>query len=195
MSEVRAFIAVPIPAEIRTAIQDNTTNLRRALGRPLVRWVPSQNIHLTLKFLGNIDEEKLEPLKIALTRQVAQVQRFTIQFGELGIFPSNDRPRVIWIGADTTDNLQILHKAVETAAGKIGCEADHRPFSAHLTIGRFNQRMSNRANRDKIRHAIEATIIPILGNAEVKTVHLYRSELKSSGAVYSKLHSSRLKES
>ncbi|NOY97900.1 MAG: RNA 2',3'-cyclic phosphodiesterase [Chloroflexi bacterium] len=191
MSLLRTFIAIEIPSEIQNAIHQNTAGLRQTLDRSLVRWVPVQNIHMTLKFLGNVSAANLETLDRMLITEASLHQPFTIQVGGLGVFPSPRRPRVIWIGIEAPETLTSLQHSIESAAARIGYEAESRPFSAHLTIGRVNQRAPG-AELQRVRTAIEDTQIPSLGTVKVDAVYIFRSDLKPSGAVYTRLYEAHL---
>ncbi len=190
---VRTFIAIEIPANIQNAIYESCSGLRQTLNRSLVRWVPPQNIHLTLKFLGDIPAAALDRLKEKLPAEAACHQPFTIEIGKIGVFPSLRRPRVIWIGIKYSEMLLSLQRSVETVASQLGIEAEKRPFSAHLTIGRVKQQVRS-AERQRIGVAIKETKISSLGKAKVDAVHLFRSELKPGGAVYTSLHKAKLHE-
>ena len=192
MRLLRAFIAVEIPPEIHKAIESKTAPLRAALNTSPVRWVPTGNIHLTLKFLGDVSPANIEILSQMLSVEVSQHQTFEMKFGGLGAFPNPRRPRVIWIGIQAPDELEALQHGIEAAAAKLGYLAEKRPFSPHLTIGRVKQNAGS-TGAQKIRQALEDTKIGSLGSTRVTDVHLFKSDLKPAGAVYTKLFSAPLK--
>jgi 2'-5' RNA ligase len=192
MSLLRAFIAVEIPPVIHKAIDRKTTPLRDALNSSLVRWVSTSNIHLTLKFLGDVSPANVEMLSQMIGAEADQHKNFTIKFGGLGAFPNPRRPRVIWVGMQAPGELEALHTGIEAAAAKLGYPAEKRPFSPHLTIGRV-KRNAGSAGAQKIRQVLEGTQIGSLGSAPITDVHLFKSDLKPTGAVYTKLHSAPLK--
>ena len=192
MSLLRAFIAVEIPPEIHKAIESKTAPLRAALDASLVRWVPTDNIHLTLKFLGDISPSNVEMLSQILSGEVSQHSTFALEFGELGAFPNPRRPRVIWIGIQAPAGLEALQRGIEAAAATLGYPSEERPFSPHLTIGRVKQAAGS-AGIQKIRSALEETKVGALGTTQVSAVHLFKSDLKPSGAVYTRLFSAPLK--
>jgi 2'-5' RNA ligase len=192
MSLLRAFIAVEIPPEIHKAIESKTAPLRAALDTSLVRWVPTDNIHLTLKFLGDISPANVEMLSQMLNVEVGQHSTFVLKFGGLGAFPNPRRPRVIWIGIQAPAGLEALQRGIEAATATLGYPSEERPFSPHLTIGRVKQNAGS-AGVQKIRTALEETKVGALGAAQVSAVHLFKSDLKSSGAVYTRLFSAPLK--
>jgi 2'-5' RNA ligase len=192
MSLVRVFIAVEIPPDIRQAIEENTARLRSLLDANLVRWTPTSNIHLTLKFLGDVSPATIEMLAQMLAQEASQYTGFEMQFGGLGTFPSPRRPRVIWIGIQAPAALEALRRGIETATAKMGYPTENRPFSPHLTIGRVKQ-TAGPADAQKIRVALEGTKIGALGTGKVQAVHLFKSDLQPSGSVYTRLFSAPLK--
>jgi 2'-5' RNA ligase len=192
MSLLRAFIAVEIHPEIHQAIEKQTASIRTTLNTSLVRWVPTGNIHLTLKFLGDVSPTNLEMLAQMLNMEVRQHQAFKMEFGGLGAFPNPKRPRVIWIGIQAPDALEALQHGIEAAAATLGYPPEKRPFSPHLTIGRVKQKVGS-SDMQKIRAALEKTQIGSLGSAMVTAVQLFKSDLKSTGAVYTRLFSAPLK--
>lgn len=192
MSLFRSFIAIEIPLEIQQNIYKETTSLRRELDG-LVRWVASENVHLTLKFLGDVSPSNVEFLIQMLRNEAESVNGFTIHWTGLGSFPSLKRPRVIYIGIHAPAGLEALHRGVETASRRLGYTSEERPFSPHLTLGRVRQNISA-VEQQKIRRRIEATQVDVLGTARVDSVHLYKSELKPTGSVYTRLYSAPLKK-
>ena len=193
MSVLRAFIAVEIPPDILKAIESKTAPLRAALDSSLVRWVPSNNIHLTLKFLGDVSLANVDMLSQMLNVEVSQHQSFALKFEGSGTFPNSRRPRVIWIGIQTPDKLEALQHGIEAAAATLGYPAEKRPFSPHLTVGRVKQNISS-TGMQKVRTALEETQIGSLGTVQVSAVHLIKSDLKPTGAVYTRLFSAPLKK-
>ncbi len=190
MTLVRVFIAVEIPLSIRQAIHDQTESMRAALGS-IIRWIPIENMHLTLKFIGDVSPANVDALAQMLTAETMTCAPFAMQIGGLGSFPTPRRARVIWIGIQAPAALAFLQRGLESAAARLGYEAETRPFSPHLTIGRVRQQV-NASDQQQVRAALEQTQVGDLGAAEVTSVHLFKSELKSSGAEYTRLFSAPL---
>lgn len=188
MGLLRAFVAVEIHPEIHSAIDIELAPLREMLNSSLVRWVPTAKIHLTLKFLGDISQKNLEMLTQLLNPEVSKHEPFEIKVNGLGSFPNARQPRVIWIGIQGPVRLLALQRGIEAAATTLGYPGDKRPFSPHLTIGRVKQNV-NSAQVQKIREALDQTTLGVLGTAYVTEVHLFKSDLKPSGSVYTKLFS------
>ena len=191
MSRLRAFIAVELPLEIRQNVQQATSSLRRDTGS-LIRWVALENMHLTLKFLGDIPSENVEVLTHMIHTQADSFNSFDIHLSGIGFFPGPKRPRVIYIGIQAPAALEAFQRQMESATRRLGYTPEERAFAPHLTIGRVRQHVS--ANeRQKIRHALEESTIDSPGTARVNSVHLYKSDLKPNGPVYTKLYSAPLK--
>ena len=192
MSLLRLFIAVELPTEIQQNVYKETSNFRKGIDS-LVRWVPAENMHLTLKFLGDVSSSNLEFLTQMLRNEADGVPCFKIQLTGLGAFPNLRRPHVIYIGIQAPAALDTLQRGIESASRKLGYESEERPFSAHLTLGRVKQNVTA-TDQQKIRRAIEGTQVDLLGSARVDSVHLYKSELKPSGSVYARLYSAPLQK-
>lgn len=192
MSMLRAFIAVEIPAEIQQKIQEETAVFRKGI-HSLVRWVPSQNMHLTLKFLGDVSPNSVEFLMQMLRNEAVHVQSFDIHLAGLGAFPNLKRPRILYIGIQAPAALDALQRGIEAASRRLGYEAEERPFSAHLTLGRVRQTVTA-VEQQQIRRAVEGTQVDLLGTARVDSVHLYKSDLNPGGSVYTRLYSAPLKK-
>jgi len=193
MSLLRAFIAVEIPAQIREAVCKATAHLQSGTGSA-VRWVPMENMHLTLKFLGDVSAANVEMLSQMLRAEADLFHCFELRFGKLDSFPNQKRPRVIYIGIQAPPTLEALQRGIESASHRLGYESEERSFSPHLTIGRVKPNVTA-TEQQTIRRALEETRIDSLGTARVDSVHLYKSDLKPTGSVYTRLYSAPLKKS
>ena len=193
MNLLRAFIAVDLPFEIRDAIGRAMAPLQKGIGS-IVRWVAMENMHLTLKFLGDVSPSNVEMLSQMLQAEADLFNCFDLRLSGLGSFPNLKRPRVIFIGIQAPPTLEALQRGIESASRRLGYESEERGFSPHLTIGRLRQNVTA-TEQQAIRRALEETRIDSLGTARVDSVHLYKSDLKPSGSVYTKLCSAPLKKS
>src|SRR2546426_241206 len=129
---MRAFIAIEIPDDIREAIAETQAKLKNT--RAKVSWTKPANIHLTLKFLGEISEEQCAAVQAALTELTTHHSPFTVTVVGAGGFPSARSPRVLWIGCEEpTGVLAALQSEIEAALEKLGFPAEQRGFTAHLT--------------------------------------------------------------
>jgi 2'-5' RNA ligase len=189
---LRSFVAVEIPAEIQSALASSSAPLQKALPKPLVRWVAPQNVHLTLKFLGDVSSANLQRLAEALKVEAVAHEIFTISVGGLGAFPNPRRARVIWIGLDAPAALLTLLRGVEAVTSRLGFASEERPFSPHLTIGRVGQDVSG-IELQRIRNALEGTSIGALGTFRVDAVQIFKSDLQPGGSVYTHLYTLPMK--
>jgi 2'-5' RNA ligase len=192
MNVLRAFIAIELPKQLQDALEKQTTRLRQSLGDDLVRWIPTQNMHLTLKFLGNIAASHVEFLKQLVTQTADSHSQFDLQISGIGSFPNSKRARILWAGIYAPAELPSLQKNLEAGTTRLGYEKEERPFSPHLTLGRVRQNI-DQTGLQKIRTILDTIQLGNIGSARVDSIHLYKSELQTSGSVYTKLFSAPLK--
>jgi 2'-5' RNA ligase len=133
---IRCFIAIPLPGKIREMIDDYLRDLKRIT--QAVKWIRAENIHLTLKFLGEIEDKKIEQIKERLPDVNKSTSPFIITINGFGCFPDKRRPRVFWLGLGSGDlnSLSSLHQWLEKQMTSLGFEEEKRRFSPHLTLGR-----------------------------------------------------------
>lgn len=191
MSVIRAFIALDLSPEINTRLEDVSAQLKQRLKDVQVRWVPVENIHLTLKFLGDVSLANLEMLKKILLSEASNHAPFEMSVGELGAFPSTRRPRVIWVGVTAPPELKALQRGIESETARLGYQRENRSFSPHLTLGRVSRNATSQDAR-QIGEVLESYKVGFLGATRVQEVHLYRSDLRPGGAVYTRLMSAPL---
>ncbi|MFM8874530.1 MAG: RNA 2',3'-cyclic phosphodiesterase [Anaerolineae bacterium] len=192
MNQIRTFIALDFPLSILDSIEQQTKRLRQTLGNDVIRWVLTHNMHLTLKFLGNVPVSHLEFLKQMLAQATDSITQFDLQIGGVGSFPNSNRPRVLWVGIHAPALLSNLQKAIEEGAKRLGYEKEERPFSPHLTLGRVRQGLDGK-DLQKISNALSSIQLGKIGIARVDSVHIYKSDLNSEGSVYTKLFSTPLR--
>lgn len=191
MSEIRAFIAVDLSAQILERIAQVSARLQEQGKNLPVRWVPTDNIHLTLKFLGNVSLANLDVLKNSLIKLAERFQPCEIGVGSIGAFPKLQRPRVIWIGLEVSPELIALQRGIDLETVRLGYQREDRRYSPHLTIGRVKHNASAQEIR-LLMTLIEGTKVGLLGTLRIEDVHLYRSELKPGGAVYTRIFTAPL---
>jgi len=187
MTMIRAFIAIALSPEIQLGLDRLSKQLRQELKGAPVRWVQVSNIHLTLKFLGNISLGNLEELQQVIRTSASEYQPFEIALGELDAFPNKHRPRVVLVKLQAPPELRSFQLALEDLLKGVGYPAEERPFTPHLTLGRVSRQASN-PEVQQLGHMIETVRIDIKGTMEVRDVHLFRSELYPSGPVYTTLY-------
>jgi 2'-5' RNA ligase len=191
MNVIRAFIAINLSEEVHHGLEQVLQDLKSRLPDGAVRWVPAKNIHLTIKFLGDVSVASLEMLKTMLRAEAARHQQFEFSVGGIGAFPSPRRPRVIWVGVEAPSELSGLQRGVETEMARLGYAPEERPFSPHLTIGRVT-RNADPNELHQLSGVLEAYKVGFLGVTRVQAIHLFQSDLQPSGAIYTRLYSALL---
>ncbi len=156
-----------------------------------VRWVPVENIHITLKFLGDVSESNLDLLKEMIVSETSRHAPLEISAGELGAFPSIRRPRVLWVNVQAPPELVALQRAIDNETARLGYDREDRPFSPHLTLGRVS-RNANSTDARRISEVLEGYKLGYIGAARIREVILYRSDLYPSGAVYTSIFAGKL---
>lgn len=184
---LRVFIALEIPAAVQQLIAEKTLPLRKQIG-DCVRWVNETNLHLTLKFIGEIAPTKVTAIQSALEVEARNHTAFEIKISGIGAFPNPKCARVIWIGINALASITTLQRGVDTSLKVIGYPAEIKPFSPHLTLGRVKDRISVEAFT-RIRSTIEASTINHLADITITSVHLYKSDLRPGRSIYTKLFS------
>lgn len=143
------------------------------------RWARPENLHVTLKFLGEVPETKLDAVRTALA-QIRSEQAVRLEFRGLGFFPNEKHPRVFWAGIEAFPNLRRLAEDIEGAMEKLGISREQRPFSPHLTLARFERP----GMPEKLRSAIAENARRDFGTLQTSKFYLIQSKLKPSGAEY-----------
>jgi 2'-5' RNA ligase len=193
LTKIRTFIAIDIPESIRRRLDEQTSLLRAQVPRNCVRWVRSSGIHLTLKFLGDIFPEQADEVGRSLDQVVSTFSPFTVTISKLGTFPTPNRPRVIWVGVhELSGSLGSLQSALELACERLGFARERRDFHPHLTLGRVKRKIASSSLR-QLAEALRDLEVGDLGQISVEAVCLFRSELKPSGAEYTRLAQAFLK--
>lgn len=188
---MRAFIAIDVSKEIQDALGRIEPHLKYAGAD--VKWVKPENIHLTLKFLGEIDARKAEAVKAALDQAARSTKPFDLSIKDIGAFPKIDHPRVIWVGLDrgAAETVALAAK-VDEALSKLGFPKEERPFSPHLTIGRVRSPLNKAKLAEKISTAASDAALSPVPPHQVAAIVLYQSTLTPQGSIYAKLHEARL---
>ena len=186
MSLLRAFVACELAGSLQDAIQDATAELRADLATEFVRWVPRRNIHLTLKFLGEVSSSSLDLILSAMMTEAARHEAFDMVVAGTGAFPNTRRPRVLWVGLEAPPTLGLLQRDLDAATARLGYKSEERDFSPHLTIG-YVRSGAMTAGGEKIRAALARTQVGRLGSQHVDAVHLFKSDLQRTGAVHTKM--------
>jgi 2'-5' RNA ligase len=182
MEGIRSFIAIEVPQPLLARMGELQRELTRMEAG--VNWVRSEGMHLTLKFLGSISAEEVEKIARAIAPVVAAWNPFELSIHGLGCFPSSRNPRVIWVGIDRGGGeASSLQKVIEDKATEVGFPPEGRPFKPHLTLGRVRTPIG----RSAFIQVMEKHKDVEIGSFQAREVYLFKSELKPSGAVYTKL--------
>jgi 2'-5' RNA ligase len=184
---MRLFVAVNLADDVRQGIWTATEPLRRA-GLP-VKWVEPDDIHLTLKFLGEQSEDIVPALSESVRDVARRHRQFAMHLGEIGAFPNFRRARVVWMGIHRDPRLELLHHDVELACETHGLELDGRAFRPHLTLAR----VKDRADVEQLRHLSRASKkLDFEEDSAVQSIDLMKSNL-GAAANYECLHAASLR--
>jgi 2'-5' RNA ligase len=194
---IRAFLAVELSQDLRAELVTVQQELKRRIDPEMKRdtrisWAKPASIHLTIKFLGDIDEQAIDPLLVAVERAIGSQIAVNVPLERLGAFPRPQSPRVLWVGPSETwekgaeaKRIGEIHGAIEQACEGLGFLRETKPFSPHLTLARI------KLGERQVGVALARSGVldrPLsLGSLAVESVVLMRSELKPTGSVYTKL--------
>lgn len=179
---MRLFFAIALPDPVRITLAGFADNIAG------IRWIPEANLHLTLRFIGNVDKETGD--RICDAARAVSTERFDLELNRVGAFPSARNPRVLWIGADPSPPMITLYEKLDSCLKELRLDLDERPFSPHISIGRVR-----RGKRPDVDEWIEDHQRVGVPPVSVGAFHLFSSELQPQGAVYRILASYPLNES
>lgn len=191
MPVIRAFIAIDMPTDIQKKLDEISNHLQKISHVSAVRWVPARNIHLTLKFLGEVSPTNLELLTKILASEAIKHHTFELSVGGLGAFPAVRRPRVIWVGIEAPQDLTALQHSIETETIRLGYAAEDRAFTPHLTLARISHNASHE-DVTQIGDKLADYKVGLLGTVNVNRVVLFKSDLQPGGAIYTPQYSASL---
>jgi len=184
MIGIRAFIAFDLPKDILESIGDVQEKIKKRGVK--LRWVPVQNIHVTMKFIGDIHVDLVDRVSSMMAESAEGLSVITLYANGIGVFPGLHRPKVLWIGIDgEIDRLDRLQKTLDKKLSLIGIQAEKRPFQGHLTIGRAKEKL----NVERLKESLHAFYDFQTRPFEINEMKLFQSELLPTGAVYSCLKS------
>jgi 2'-5' RNA ligase len=176
---IRTFIAFELPENIANAISEVQEQLKKSGLK--MRWVKPENIHLTIKFLGNIPTSAIEKVDRAITQSAQRVEPLLLCVKGLGVFPNMRRPRILWAGiSGKIDSLLKLHNGIEDNLEPIGFPRENRPFKGHLTLGRAKSKIDPHRLSGAMEAFRDFESEPFVADRLI----LFQSELKPNGAVY-----------
>jgi len=183
MKTVRSFLALNLSVEAARIIGDEQRRMRETCERSggRVRWVPPQNMHVTLRFLGHITEPMVRAIKDRLERVTRSFGPFPFEVGGLGVFPEEGPPRVLWAGVTCPDgSIERLHSTVSAVLEEVGFKQEQEPFRSHVTVGRIKEECAP----EGIAACLEAARGRSFGRTTVRDLVCYRSDLHAKGADY-----------
>jgi len=178
---VRSFVAVPLPGPLQARIFAAAQELARELPQSGIKWSRKvENLHITVKFLGPVGEDRLAEIGAALGAALGGLPKFAIELRGMGAFPSPRKAGVVWAGVDdATRGLNAVAQAVEGVGERFGIAREQRPFTGHVTVGRCKGRGGVDARR-----ALYAFAGRAFGGTTVEEVHIYESQLGGEGSTY-----------
>ena len=186
---IRSFIAIELPDGIQSGLENTQQELKSM--RLRARWVKPRNIHLTLKFLGDIDPSDIDNIAGAMDDAVREFAPFTLKVGGIGFFPGIKRPRVVWVGLGGDSQILFdLQRKLEDRLAAVGFPKEKRAFKAHLTLGRIRDAV----HPDIAGRAIQQFARSAGQHFTADRIILFKSDLKPTGAEYSKLKETKLRE-
>jgi 2'-5' RNA ligase len=177
---VRLFVALDIPEAVRSALIECTKPLAKLCRG--VRWVRLEGAHVTLKFIGEVPDERAQAIQLVLA-EVHGPALLDLHFAGLGFFPNAQRPRVLWAGIEGGPALAELAAAVDERVATLGIAREAREFRPHITLARLNSPQG----LDPLRAAISKLGAPDFGRATARAFCLYQSVLRPTGAEYTRL--------
>jgi 2'-5' RNA ligase len=180
----RIFVAIDISDKARASVADYIENLRRHFAQIRVGWERAEKLHLTMKFLGDIDETRLENLIEAVENTARQVSDFKLQISSTGVFPSLKKARILWLGLeDEKGSLRNLNEILEVECEKLNFAKEKRDFKPHLTIARLRE---PHKSLELVRAHVENDFKT--SSFDVNEVIVFQSELQTSGSLYTPLY-------
>ena len=186
MEQIRSFIAIELPHELKLELTQLEAQLKTG-NQPWVKWVNPDSIHLTLKFLGNIAVDRAAEITRAMKEAAQGIAPFHLRVKGLGVFPSLRRVRVAWVGiSGEVDKLSQLQKRLESNLTPLGFAPEARPFTAHLTLARLNERVSL-DDQQKFGQLIANTRFETACDIYVAALSLMKSQLTREGAIYNRI--------
>ncbi len=192
MAQIRSFIAIELSGEVKQALARLQEKLKPGSRAP-VRWVDTNSIHLTLKFLGDIDENITGKIAAVMEEAASGTHPFHLEISGLGVFPNPRRVQVVWVGlSGEVERLGQLQKRIESGLVPLGFAAESRSFTPHLTLARVRDRATPEERQD-LGRLIEGTRFEACSSLKVDSVHLIKSQLTREGPIYSRLSSVELK--
>jgi 2'-5' RNA ligase len=188
METIRSFIAIELPDEVKETVALIIKRLRPAQHR-YVKWVAPEGTHMTVKFLGNIYSSQIPQITDIMKTAAGKVPPLDLRLGRLGMFPNEQRPRVIWVALEgNTEPLAAMQREIEQALAPMGFAPENRAFTPHLTLGRVRDNASS-DDRMEIAGVVKEKRIDYEASFTLRELSLMKSTLTPTGAIYNRLDS------
>ena len=190
--QIRSFIAIELPEEVKAGLRRIQTELKLP-GHTFVKWVATESVHLTLKFLGNISPQKVAEITGVMEQASQGVSPFQLEVTEVGAFPNMRQPRVLWVGIKgEIDKLVTWQQRIDNGLIPLGFAKETRAFTPHLTLARLREGCSPGDRRD-FGEMVAKIPVDVSYKFNVNSLNLMKSQLLPGGAVYSRLAEVKLK--
>ena len=188
MDTIRSFIAIELPDDVKETVALIIKRLRPAQYR-YVKWVAPEGTHMTIKFLGNIYQSQIPQITGIMKTAAGKVPLLDLRLGGLGMFPNEQRPRVIWVALEgNTEPLAAMQRDIEQALAPMGFAPENRAFTPHLTLGRVRDNASPE-DRKEIASVVKEKKIDYEASFTLRELSLMKSTLTPTGAIYNRLDS------
>ncbi len=178
---MRSFIAIKLPETVQSSLAELQLELKSTGAH--IRWVKPENIHLTLKFLGDTEEKAVDRIISALQGTCNTFEPFRLELRGVGLFPGVRSPRIIWAGVSCGSALTSIQSDIEKELSLLGFEKENRKFMPHLTLGRFKSSRGQKTIQKKVDHLRDSSC----GFVDVTSVSLIKSELSPAGSRYTRI--------
>jgi len=194
MEQMRSFIAIELPEELKLGLAQLQDRLKSGK-QSWAKWVDPYAIHLTLKFLGNIEVDRINAITMAIETAAQGIPPFHLEVKDLGAFPNLRRVQVVWVGVSgEIDKLDQIRQRIETNLTPFGFTVEARPFTPHLTLARLRNQ-APLDDRQRLGQLIASTKFETAYSIEVEAINLMKSQLTREGAIYNKISSVELNKS
>ena len=180
---MRVFVALNLDDALRARIDEELLAHLRAQV-PGVRWVPRENLHVTLAFLGDRSPQEVKDVEQVLRDVAAERTAFDVRLSGLGVFPNASRPRVVWLGLEDPSYVRALHRSFERERGRLGVAAEGRAYHPHVTLGRVTG-AGDGATRAGLAHALST--VKFEATVRLRSVDLMQSDMTPAGSRYTRL--------
>ena len=185
--KIRVFIAVPVPEEIKNNIANSQEILKQKFDNDKIKWVKANLMHITIKFLGDIETAMIPDMKKMVQKSIADANSFKLSVKKIGVFPGIRKPRIIWAGIEQdVGKLVDIHEKINENINVLGFKKESKGLTPHITLARVKHKP---INSKILKQVIEESQRLFLGEFQVNNIILYKSELYPTGPLYTPLWS------